>query len=128
MYGLNYLHASNISHRDIKPENFLLLNKDDPNSIKMIDFGLCNMLKTEEEVMSATIGSPFYVSAEVLNGKYKMSCDLWSMGVMMYAMLAGRYPFNGRDNATLFKNIKKGEFDLSKSPFDKVSENISRVL
>lgn len=57
-----------------------------------------------------------------------MSCDLWSMGVMMYAMLAGRYPFNGRDNATLFNNIKKGEFDLSSSPWDKTSDEAKDLI
>ena len=72
--------------------------------------------------MNQTIGSPFYVSKEVLEGSYKMSCDLWAMGVMMYAMLAGRYPFNGNDNDTLFRNIKKGEYDLAKSPLNKVSK------
>lgn len=50
-----------------------------------------------------------------------MSCDMWAMGVMMYAMLAGRYPFNGSDNDALFKAIVKGDYDMVKSPWDKVS-------
>jgi serine/threonine protein kinase len=50
-----------------------------------------------------------------------MSCDLWSMGVMMYTMLAGRYPFNGADNKILFESIKRGEFDLIKKPWDTIS-------
>lgn len=119
---MTYLHACNIVHRDIKPENFLLLRKNDSTSIKMIDFGLCQILGSEEEVMCQTIGSPFYVSKEVLNGRYTMSCDLWAMGVMMFAMLAGRYPFNGADNDTLFKNIKAGVYDLSKAPWGTISE------
>jgi serine/threonine protein kinase len=98
----------------------------------MIDFGLCSMLRTKEEELNTTIGSPFYVSKEVLNGKYKISCDMWAMGVMMYAMLAGRYPFNGNDNDALFKNIVKGEFDISKSPWDKISNEgkdlVNRLL
>lgn len=118
---MTYLHACNIVHRDIKPENFLLLKKNNSTSIKMIDFGLCQILGSEQEVMCQTIGSPFYVSKEVLNGSYRMSCDLWAMGVMMYAMLAGRYPFNGADNDTLFKNIKAGVYDLSKAPWNTIS-------
>ena len=72
--------------------------------------------------MSQVIGSPFYVSPEVLNGKYFISCDMWAMGVMMYAMLAGRYPFEGDDNETLFKNIKKGEYELTKEPWNSISK------
>ena len=55
-------------------------------------------------------GSPFYVSPQVLQGSYTIQCDVWSMGVLMYLMLSGNYPFNGNTQQQLFNVIKKGDY------------------
>lgn len=62
--------------------------------------------------MSKVAGSPNYIAPEVLNGRYTMKCDIWSMGVLLYVMLTGCYPFVGNSNDELFEKIKIGSFDL----------------
>ena len=63
--ALNYLHAQNISHRNIKAEAFILLQKGNHSIIKMVDFGLCKIHRSKEEVMNTVVGSPYYMSPEV---------------------------------------------------------------
>ena len=94
-------------HRDIKPENFILAEKNNKQSeVKMIDFGLAKILTKPDQIMKKTKGSPFYIAPEVLKNSYTMKCDVWSMGVLMYVMLMGKYPFHASSTDELFDNIK----------------------
>mmetsp|Transcript_16118 Transcript_16118/g.13654 ORF Transcript_16118/g.13654 Transcript_16118/m.13654 type:complete len:156 (-) Transcript_16118:463-930(-) len=95
MHAINYCHSFNITHRDLKPENFLYLNDDDESPIKVIDFGLSKRGNTTQDVMTTRAGTPYYISPEVLQGKYDQSCDIWSAGVIMYILLCGYPPFYG---------------------------------
>jgi len=87
--ALSHCHANGICHRDLKPENFLLLNKTDDSPIKVIDFGLSFIFQdfdsksknaTGKVSMSTRAGTPYYISPEVLEGKYDEGCDIWSLG------------------------------------------------
>jgi calcium-dependent protein kinase len=98
VYSVCYLHKNNITHRDIKLENFLLFREDDLTHIKMIDFGLATKLSAKEEVLTEMIGSILYVAPEVLSGQYSMYADNWSMGVVLYVLLSGTYPFDGESD------------------------------
>ena len=90
---LGYLHARGIVHRDIKPENLLLKKKGDPDSIKVADFGLANILEGRDSLQTVC-GSPAYMAPEVHNMKdYDSKVDMWSMGVMLYSLLSGSLPF-----------------------------------
>ena len=106
--GVDYIHSKNICHRDLKPEN-LLLNED--NELKIIDFGLSNFYFGEEKLLRTPCGSPCYASPEMILGKdYDGYCiDIWSSGIILYAMLCGYLPFEEGDetthNSLLFKNI-----------------------
>ena len=71
----------------IKPENFLLMQKSDNAKIKMIDFGLAKKLDNPSIAMNKIAGSPFYIAPEVLDGNYTMTCDVWSMGIILYVMM-----------------------------------------
>lgn len=89
--GLKYLHDANITHRDIKPDN-ILLSSDSPDALlKISDFGLSKSIAA----MQTVCGTQIYVAPEVLkmNGKYTNSVDIWSMGILLYAMLSGSVPF-----------------------------------
>jgi len=85
----------------LKPENILLLNKDDKNNnnnlenIKIIDFGTSSILNNNKK-FKETLGTAYYIVPEVLNKRYDEKCDLWSIGVIMYILLTGQPPFNGR--------------------------------
>ena len=104
--GMEYIHSLNIVHRDLKPEN-LLLSKN--KILKIIDFGLSNYSHNNEFLMTHC-GSPSYTSPEMISGnKYDgFAVDVWTSGIILYAMLCGYLPFEERDNKSLFKKIVKG--------------------
>ncbi|KAJ2753092.1 hypothetical protein GGI19_003373 [Coemansia pectinata] len=93
--GVSYLHASNIVHRDLKLENLLL---DRNRNIKITDFGFANQFRGPgDDLMSTSCGSPCYAAPELVvsDGPYVgTAVDIWSCGVIMYAMLAGYLPFD----------------------------------
>lgn len=116
--GIDYLHTENITHRDLKPENILLNSK---HFIKIIDFGLSNYL-FEESLLMTPCGSPCYASPEMIKGnKYDgRLIDIWSAGIILYAMLCGFLPFEGKTNSRLFEKIVNGQImfpvHISQSP------------
>ena len=97
-------------HRDLKPENLLL---DHNNNIKIVDFGLSNTF-TKDELLKTACGSPCYAAPEMIAGlKYEGdSIDIWSCGVILYALLCGFLPFEDPDTAKLYKKILNGEFQV----------------
>ena len=103
--GLESLHKNGIVHRDLKPEN-LLINKN--NILKIIDFGLSNY---NNKLLSTLCGSPCYASPEMLYGKKYdgILVDIWSTGIVLYAMLCGSVPFDNEDHDKLYKKIMKGK-------------------
>ena len=90
----------NVSPRDIKPENFVFENVASEN-IKLIDFGLSSSFISVSEAknkpfllrMRTPVGTKIYVAPEVYQKEYTEKCDLWSAGVMLYALLCGYPPF-----------------------------------
>ena len=103
--GLEYIHSENIVHRDLKPEN-LLLGKD--YILKIIDFGLSNFCEPDN-FLETPCGSPCYASPEMVCGdKYNGHLiDIWSTGIILFAMTCGYLPFEDPDNDMLFKKILK---------------------
>ena len=110
--GLDYIHSKKIIHRDLKPENLLIGKK---NILKIIDFGLSTFNKNEE-LLSTPCGSPCYASPEVISGKkYDGNLiDIWSSGIILFAMLCGHLPFEGLTNKIIFKKIIKCKIDYPK--------------
>uniref|UniRef100_V5EWP3 Protein kinase n=2 Tax=Kalmanozyma brasiliensis (strain GHG001) TaxID=1365824 RepID=V5EWP3_KALBG len=120
--GVAYLHEHDIIHRDLKPENILLRDKTDPSGIVISDFGLSRFIPDEGLLMTAC-GSPQYVSPEVLLGKgYNAAVDIWSSGVIAYALLGGYTPFYGEDQPSLFKQIIKMEVQFEPEYWSEVSD------
>ena len=101
--GLEYIHKNKITHRDLKPEN-LLLSKTD--ILKIIDFGLSNY---SNNLLATPCGSPCYASPEMVSGrKYNGSLiDIWSTGIILFAMICGYLPFEDKNNELLFEKILK---------------------
>jgi len=108
--GLEYCHHHGIVHRDLKPENLLL---DENNSIKIADFGLSNMMR-DGEFLRTSCGSPNYAAPEVISGSLYAGpeVDVWSCGVILYALLCGSLPFDDESIPNLFKKIKSGMYSL----------------
>jgi len=85
-------HRHGVIHRDLKPENFLFANKKENSPLKAIDFGLSIFFKPGEK-FSEIVGSPYYMSPEVLKRNYGPEIDIWSAGVILYILLCGVPPF-----------------------------------
>ena len=108
--GLECIHHNEIVHRDLKPEN-LLLTKG--YILKIIDFGLSNYFN-RTKLLSTPCGSPCYASPEMVSGKKYdgFMIDIWSTGIILYAMLCGYLPFEDPDNEILFQKILKCEAEF----------------
>eukprot|EP00331_Platyophrya_macrostoma_P033866 CAMPEP_0176441590 /NCGR_PEP_ID=MMETSP0127-20121128/21290_1 /TAXON_ID=938130 /ORGANISM="Platyophrya macrostoma, Strain WH" /LENGTH=469 /DNA_ID=CAMNT_0017826401 /DNA_START=25 /DNA_END=1434 /DNA_ORIENTATION=+ len=130
MHAINYSHSNNIAHRDLKPENFLYLTGDEDSPLKVIDFGLSKVFKEEgnSKAMSTRAGTPFYISPEVLKGKYDQSCDIWSLGVILYIILCGYPPFYGETDREILEAVNKGEFDFEGEEWDEVTEEAKDLI
>ncbi len=109
--GLEYIHSKGVVHRDLKPEN-LLLGKG--KILKIIDFGLSNYFNlNNNNLLSTPCGSPCYASPEMVSGKKYNGfyIDVWSSGIILYAMLCGYLPFEAQNNDLLFQKIMKCNLD-----------------
>ena len=108
--GMNYLHSNHIAHRDIKLENILI---DNNNVIKIIDFGF-GLYSPKDEIQTYFCGTPNYMPPEIAwkRGYKGGNADLWSLGVLLYKMLSGEFPFKGRTEKDLFEDIQKGIFEI----------------
>ncbi|XP_049879305.1 5'-AMP-activated protein kinase catalytic subunit alpha-2 [Pectinophora gossypiella] len=108
--GVDYCHRHMIVHRDLKPENLLL---DHNMHVKIADFGLSNMMM-DGEFLRTSCGSPNYAAPEVISGKLYAGpeVDVWSCGVILYALLCGTLPFDDEHVPTLFRKIKSGIFPI----------------
>mmetsp|Transcript_24103 Transcript_24103/g.58614 ORF Transcript_24103/g.58614 Transcript_24103/m.58614 type:complete len:690 (-) Transcript_24103:256-2325(-) len=101
--GLTYLHQEGVVHRDLKPENILVSARTDEGlQIKIADFGLSKATLSVSP-MRTMVGTPQYWAPEVVrahqtNEPYDHRADMWSVGVLMYVMLAGKYPFSDRES------------------------------
>lgn len=104
------MHKLGIVHRDLKPENLLL---DKNKNIKIVDFGLSNLYKNGE-LLKTACGSPCYAAPEMIAGKkyVGLRVDIWSAGVILYAMICGYLPFDDPDTQELYKKIMSGDYSI----------------
>lgn len=110
--GIEYLHRLGIVHRDLKPENLLL---DSSNNLKIVDFGLSNQYDaSNNEYLQTACGSPCYAAPEMIQGqKYNaLMVDLWSTGIILFALVCGYLPFDDQNTTNLYKKIIHGKFLL----------------
>jgi 5'-AMP-activated protein kinase catalytic alpha subunit len=108
--GVEYIHKVKICHRDLKPENLLL---DENHNIKIVDFGLSNTYK-KGELLKTACGSPCYAAPEMIAGKkYQgLNADIWSCGIILYAMTCGYLPFEDPNTSKLYKKILNCDYLL----------------
>lgn len=112
IYGLNYAHTFSIIHRDLKPENILIASISPP-LIKIADWGMAAFAPPSLQ-LETSCGSPHYASPEIVNGeRYQGNAtDIWSCGVILYALLTGRLPFDDKNVRTLLSKVKSGKYDM----------------
>lgn len=112
IYGLNYAHTFSIIHRDLKPENILIASLSPP-LIKIADWGMAAFAPPTLQ-LETSCGSPHYASPEIVNGeKYQGNAtDIWSCGVILYALLTGRLPFDDKNVRILLSKVKSGKYEM----------------
>ena len=119
--AISYCHSLKIVHRDLKPENLLLDQDDDNFTLKVIDFGTSQTFDKAQR-LHQTYGTPYYIAPEILQGDYTESCDVWSCGVILYILLNGHPPFDGKSDQEILQAVMKGVYQTSGPVWSKISE------
>jgi serine/threonine protein kinase len=122
LIGLKVLHDNNVVHRDLKPEN-LLLNFDGTGAFtcKLCDFGLAGMFSTAR--LNAYCGTTGWAAPEIMkNVPYDASVDIWSLGLIFYALLSATRPFDTDDEYELYDMVVNADIDYDREELDGVSD------
>lgn len=105
-------HENGIAHRDLKPENLLL---DKHSNIKLIDFGLiAKPTNLTTDLLKTCCGSAAYAAPELIRGEKYIGtkADMWSLGILLYALLCGFLPFDDENTQRLYKLIQRGTYEI----------------
>ena len=126
LIGLAHIHCRSVLHRDIKLDNILL---DSEGGVKICDFGVSKILKPGQ-VIKEQCGTPAYIAPEIISdsGYSGFAVDIWSLGVLLYAMLQGTVPFKAQNMKDLHKLINIGEFSFPKPCGQEVQDLIRGML
>ncbi|XP_048061746.1 ribosomal protein S6 kinase alpha-2 isoform X2 [Megalobrama amblycephala] len=130
---VEYLHSQGVVHRDLKPSNILYVDETgDPESIRICDFGFAKQLRAENGLLMTPCYTANFVAPEVLKKQgYDAACDIWSLGILLYTMLAGFTPFaNGPDDTPeeILARIGSGKFALAGGNWDTVSDAAKDIV
>lgn len=127
MSAISYCHSFNVCHRDLKPENILITNDF---QIKIADFGMAALHQTATHHLATACGSPHYAAPELLKNKQYRGerADIWSMGVILYAMLSATLPFDDPDLRAMMAKTKKGQYEMPKFLSPEAEDLIRRML
>jgi serine/threonine protein kinase len=126
--AVRYIHSNNIVHRDLKPENVLLRSKHTTHGVLLADFGFAAYCE-EGETLTELVGTLNYVAPEVLRSKpYGRPIDVWALGVIMFIILSGDFPFNDDDRNILYRQIIRGKFTFEEPRWKYISKEAKHLL
>lgn len=129
--ALAYLHDNRVAHRDIKPENLLLSDPyhKDLNTLKLADFSFARQVKKRNDCRTLC-GTPGYLSPEMLERfpAYDVKCDVWSVGCLLFLLLAGYLPFDDEDDEVVFDLTRDGKFEFRPEFWNSVSKSAKDLV
>jgi Protein kinase domain len=143
LQAVQFLHSRGVAHRDIKPENILLTSNSDDTSIKLADFGLAKRFRDvngnrfEQPDMFTLCGSVWYAAPEVFGRPreqmdcqpYDERCDIWSIGIITYSLLAGYLPFQeARDEYEVVRDACRGKYKFHKQYWSTISTQAKELI
>jgi NIMA (never in mitosis gene a)-related kinase len=115
--AIKHIHDKKILHRDLKSQNIFLTKN---GLVKLGDFGIAKCLNFTLEKAQTIVGTPYYLSPEIVNSKpYSFKSDIWSLGVLLYEMIALRMPFDADSLPLLSLKIIRGQHTPLPSSFSK---------
>jgi serine/threonine-protein kinase HSL1 (negative regulator of Swe1 kinase) len=122
--AIDYCHRFNIAHRDLKPENILL---DEDLNIKIADFGMAAW--QVDGMLRTSCGSPHYAAPEIIAGRAYdgFAADIWSCGIILFALLAAKLPFDDEDCDKLLLRVTEGKFEMPLD-MDPLAQNLIRRM
>lgn len=124
--AIKYLHGQRVLHRDLKTSNVFLTTE---NVVKLGDFGIAKTLDSTLDQAKTVVGTPYYMSPEVCESKpYSYASDVWSLGCVLYEMLALRHAFDAPNILTLILKIVQQDFAPVPPHYDKDVSNLLRML
>lgn len=124
--GVERVHEMFVCHRDLKPENLLL---DERKDIKIVDFGLSNTYQ-EGQLLQTACGSPCYAAPEMIAGHMYVPSmvDIWSCGVILFALVCGYLPFEDQNHTELYKKILNADYEMPSFVSKEVADLIAGML
>lgn len=124
--AVQYCHHKNICHRDIKLENIII---DNDLGIKLIDFGFAAVI-SKTKPLNFFCGTPSYMPPEIVQKKEYIgfNADVWCLGILLYTLLCGSFPFRGNNEKELYAKICKGDFPLPEYLSDKEKDMLKLLL
>jgi len=138
--GVGYMHAKCVIHRDLKPENILIAKSTPADlpatgniyDVKVADFGLSKIISDGMSRAKTFLGTPQYWAPEVLNvqqggGSYDQNADFWSLGAVLFVMLCGRYPFDGK-KMPLEEQIRTATFNMNTAVWQRISDEAKDLV
>jgi serine/threonine protein kinase len=127
VWVLDYLHnVQNVAHHDLTLENIIL---DAHNNIKFIDFGFSRAFIQSQNQFTTFCSSPPYIAPELITtGKYTYAADIWSLGIMLYALAIGKFPFFHNNLPTLHRQIISGQIHYPITLSDDFIDLLQRML
>ncbi|CAD8205468.1 unnamed protein product [Paramecium pentaurelia] len=118
--AVNYCHEQKIVHRDLKPENLLYESEEENSLLKIIDFDTSKEFVPNQK-LNQKLGTPYYIAPEILKKQYDEKCDLWSCGVILYILLCGYPPFDGKNEDKIMEKISQGVYSFDSQEWEDVS-------
>jgi hypothetical protein len=129
--ALKYLHSRGIVHRDLKPENIMLSDNSPDAQIKLVDFGLAAVVQSNQ-TMRTVCGTWAYYAPELVHHQpYSHTVDIWTLGILMFILLAGYHPFDVHGDAIraeVLKKIEKAEFNYNDPVWDDVDPEAKAII